>query len=175
MTKFSLHTASAPMFTVMLNNMNAWLDKAEAHAKEKNIDVEALLNARLIADQLPFKDQINFATAFAKNTMCRLAGETPPDYPNTDASVAQLRARITRTLDIVASASADAINAAENRDITFGLGPDKKLTLSGQDYFLRFALPNFYFHATTAYDILRANGVALGKMDFMGAAFTLPN
>jgi hypothetical protein len=174
MGKLSLHAASAPMFTILLGNINAWLDKAEAHAREKNIDVEALLASRLIADMLPLSAQINFATAFAKNTMCRLAGETPPDYPDTDASLAQLRARIARTLDIVASASVEAVNEGENREIAFGLGPDRKVTLSGTDYLLRFALPNFYFHLATAYDILRANGVAIGKMDFVAGAFPMP-
>jgi hypothetical protein len=174
MGKLSLHAASAPMFAILLANLNAWLDKAEAHAREKNIDIEALLGARLIADMLPLSAQINFATAFAKNTMCRLAGETPPDYADTDATLAQLRARIARTLDIVASASVEAVNAGESREITFGLGPDRKVTLTGTDYLLRFALPNFYFHLSTAYDILRANGVAIGKMDLVAGAFPMP-
>jgi hypothetical protein len=174
MSKLSLHAASAPMFTILLTNLNTWLDKAEAHAKAKNIDVDVLLSSRLVADMLPLRNQINFATAFAKNTMCRLAGETPPDYPDTDVTIAQLRARITRTLDIVQSMPPAAVDAAEERDITFGLGPDVKVTLTGTEYLLRFALPNFYFHLTTAYDILRENGVLLGKQDFIAGAFAIP-
>jgi hypothetical protein len=174
MSKLSLHAASAPMFTALLNNLNAWLDKAEAHAAAKKIDVDVLLSSRLVADMLPLRTQIHFATAFAKNAICRLAGETPPDFPDTDVTIAQLRARIARTLDIVASASPEAVNAGETRQVTFGMGPDMKVTLPGTDYLLSFALPNFYFHCTTAYNILRENGLDLGKQDFMRGAFEVP-
>ncbi len=174
MTKLSLHGASAPMFDIMLTNLSAWLDKAEAHAAAKKIDVDVLLSSRIVADMLPLRAQIHVATAFAKNAVCRLAGETPPDYADTDVTLEQLRARIARTLDLVRSADAAAIDARENQDITFGVGGENKMTLSGTDYLLRFALPNFYFHIITAYDILRQNGVELGKADFLRGAVELP-
>lgn len=174
MTKLSLHGASAPMFTIMLNNLSAWLDKAEAHAAAKKIDVDVLLSSRLVADMLPLRAQIQVATGFAKNAMSRLAGETPPDFADTDVTLAQLRARIARTLDIVASAPATVVDANDTRDITFGVGGDRKMTLSGTEYLFRFALPNFYFHITTAYNILRENGVDLGKADFLAGAVDLP-
>lgn len=169
MTKLSLHAASAPMFVALLSNLNAWLDKAEAHAAAKKIDIEALLSSRLVADMLPLRGQIHLATAFAKNAVCRLAGETPPDFPDTDITLAQLRARIARTLDLLQSTSADAVNAGEAREISFGGGANQR-TLNGVDYLLRFALPSFYFHVVTAYDILRENGVELGKQDFLRGA-----
>jgi uncharacterized protein len=174
MTEFNMHAASAPMFVVLLNNLNTWLDKAEALAAEKKFDIENLLASRLAPDMLPLRGQIQLSTAFAKNTMCRLAGQTPPDYPDTDVTLAQLRARIARTLDIVQSISAVDLKDAATRPITFGMGPDIKLTLPGADYLVKFALPNFYFHTVTAYDILRHNGLELGKKDFMIGAFDIP-
>lgn len=170
MTDISMHAASAPMFTLMLNNLNAWLDKAEAHAAAKKFDIDVLLAARLAPDMLALSGQIALATAFAKNAMCRLAGETPPDFPDTDKTLAEFRARVARTLDIVNSFAPEALAGSAAREVTVRVGPDDTMTMSGADYLLKFALPNFYFHITTAYDILRQNGVDLGKRDFLAGA-----
>lgn len=174
MSKLSMHAISAPMFVALLNNLNAWLDKAEELAKAKAFDMEVLLSARLAPDMLPLRGQIHIATAWAKNAQCRLAGQTPPDFPDTDVTLEQLRARIARTIDIVKSISEKDLDGAAERVVNFNLGPEIKLSMPGVDYFTRVALPNFYFHITTAYDILRHNGLELGKKDFMTGAFEIP-
>ncbi|MDX2276115.1 MAG: DUF1993 domain-containing protein [Hyphomonadaceae bacterium] len=166
MTEF-MHAASAGTFTRMLNSLSAVLDKAEAHAKAKNFDVDILLNSRLAPDMFSLIGQIQLATVFAKNAICRLAGQEPPNYEDNEKTLPELRARIARTLDIVGSIGFDALSAADTRQITFRVGPTATLTTSGVEYLLHFAVPNFYFHVTTAYAILRHNGVQLGKRDFM--------
>ena len=171
---FTLHQASAPIFVALLNNLNTWLEKAEAHAAAKKFDVENLLAARLAPDMLPLRAQINIASAWAKNGMCRAAGQTPPDFPDTDVTLPQLKARIARAIDIVHSISAKDFEGAAERPVTFNLGPDIKLTLPGAEYIIGVAMPNFYFHITTAYDLLRHNGVELGKRDFAVGLFKLP-
>lgn len=168
----SIYTASAPMFVTMLTNLNTWLDKAEAHAQAKGFDVANLLAARLYPDMFPLTGQVQITTGFAKNAMCRLAGQTPPNYEDTETTLPELRARIARTLDIVQSITPAELEGAETREVTFNIGREQKATVSGADYLFKFALPNFYFHASTAYDILRHNGVELGKKDFL--AGTLP-
>ena len=174
MSKLSIHTISAPIYVALLNNLNAWLDKAEEYAKAKKFDIEVLLSARLAPDMLPLRGQIHLATAWAKNCQCRLAGQTPPDYPDTDITLEQLRARIARTIDIVKSISAADLEGADARIVNYNLGPEIKMSQPGVDYFTRMALPNFYFHITTAYDILRHNGLALGKPDFLAGVIELP-
>jgi len=174
MTKLSMHALSAPMYVTLLNNLNTWLDKAEALATEKKFDMEALLGARLAPDMIPLRGQIGLATAWAKNCQCRLAGQTPPDFPDTDVSLEQLRARIARAIDIVKSISAADLEGAEAKTINYNLGPTIKMSQSGMDYLTKMALPNFYFHITMAYAILRHNGVALGKQDFLAGAFEVP-
>lgn len=172
MTAF-MHAASAPMFTVLLNNLNAWLDKAEALAAAKKFDIDVLLGARLAPDMFPLHGQINICTAFAKNTMCRLAGDEAPDFTD-DTTLPQLRARIARTLDIVQSYAPAALEGAETRQMLVQVGPDMKVSFTGITYLFNFALPNFYFHLSTAYDILRHNGVDLGKKDLLIGAFEVP-
>lgn len=162
-----MHAASADVFVRMLNALSGVLDKAEAHAKAKKFDFDVLLNSRLAPDMFTLTGQIQLATAFAKNAVCRLAGQTPPDYPDTDVTLAQLRARIDRTLDIVGSIDPKALEGSDTREVTVRVGPDQTMTMSGRDYLLGFALPNFYFHVTMAYAILRHNGVELGKRDYM--------
>ncbi len=174
MSKFSMHAISAPIYVALLNNLNAWLDKAEDYAKAKKFDIEALLSARLAPDMLPLRGQIHLATAWAKNCQCRLAGQTPPDYPDTDVTLEQLRARIARTIDIVKSISATDLEGADARIVNYNLGPEIKMSQPGVDYFTRMALPNFYFHITTAYDILRHNGLPLSKPDFLAGMIELP-
>lgn len=174
MSQLSMHAISAPMFIVLLNNLNTWLDRAEELSKAKKFDMDVLLSARLAPDMLPLRGQIQIATAWAKNCQCRLAGQTPPDFPDTDVTLEQLRARIARTIDIVKSIGAADLEGSAERSITVNLGPDIKVTQPGLDYLTRLALPNFYFHITTAYDILRHNGLDLGKKDFLVGAFELP-
>ena len=174
MSKLSVHTISAPIYVALLNNLNAWLDKAEEYAKAKKFDIEVLLQARLAPDMLPLRGQIHLATAWAKNSQCRLAGQTPPDYPDTDITLEQLRARIARTIDIVKSISAADLEGADARIVNYNLGPEIKMSQPGVDYFTRMALPNFYFHITTAYDILRHNGLTLSKPDFLAGMIELP-
>jgi hypothetical protein len=174
MTKLSMHALSAPMYVTLLNNLNTWLDKAEEVATAKKFDMEALLSARLAPDMLPLRGQIHLATAWAKNCQCRLAGQTPPDFPDTDVTMEQLRARIARAIDIVKSISAADLEGADAKTINYNLGPAIKMSQSGIDYFTKMALPNFYFHVTMAYAILRHNGIPLGKQDFMAGAFEVP-
>ena len=174
MSKLSVHTISAPIYVALLNNLNAWLDKAEEYAKAKKFDIEVLLQARRAPDMLPLRGQIHLATAWAKNSQCRLAGQTPPDYPDTDITLEQLRARIARTIDIVKSISVADLEGADARIVNYNLGPEIKMSQPGVDYFTRMALPNFYFHITTAYDILRHNGLQLGKPDFLAGMIELP-
>ncbi|MEJ0060337.1 MAG: DUF1993 domain-containing protein [Terricaulis sp.] len=170
----SIYAASAPMFATMLNNLNALLDKAEANAKERGFDVGVLLQSRLAPDMFTLIGQVQLATAFAKNTMCRLAGANAAELRRRRTTLPQLRDRIARALDIVQSISEADLEGAEKREVTFNVGPDAKMTVSGADYLFRFALPNFYFHVTTAYDILRHNGVVLSKKDFLAGTMKLP-
>jgi len=174
MSKLSMHAISAPIYVALLNNLNSWLDKAEEYAKTKKFDVEVLLSARLAPDMLPLRGQIHLATAWAKNSQCRLAGQTPPDYPDTDITLEQLRARIARTIDIVKSISAADLEGADTRVVNYNLGPEIKMSQPGLDYFERMALPNFYFHITMAYAILRHNGMQLSKPDFLAGMIELP-
>ena len=174
MGQVAIHAASVPMFVTLMNNMNTWLDKAEQMAKEKKFDSVVLVNARLAPDMLPLSAQIDISTAWAKNAMYRLAGQTPPDYPSTDANIPALKARIARALDDVQSITAKDLEGAGERMVQFNLGPDIKMNMTGSDYLFRVALPNFYFHVTTCYDILRHNGLVIGKQDFLMGAFEIP-
>lgn len=169
MSLIHLYDTSAPVFIGTLNAMSLWLDKAEAYAKDKKFDPEILLQARLAPDMLPLLGQYSLATAFAKNIMCRLAGQTPPDFPDAEKNIADVRARIARSLSIVQGLTRDDLKDAATREITFQAGPDTRLTMIGEVYLSTFGLPNFYFHAAAAYALLRHNGVPLSKMDFLGA------
>jgi uncharacterized protein len=174
MGQVSIHAASAPMFVALMNNLNTWLEKAEAYASEKKFDSAVLAQARLAPDMLPLTAQIDIATAWAKNCMYRLAGQTPPDYPASEANIPALKTRIARALDDVQSISAKDLEGAGERMVAFNLGPEVKMNMTGSDYLFRVALPNFYFHVTTAYDILRHNGLIIGKQDFLMGAFEIP-
>ena len=169
MNDTSLHRASAPNFIRQLNHLNAWFDKAEAHAKAKKFDVEVLLQARLAPDMFTLIGQVQLATAFAKNALCRLAGQEPPDFPAAEKTLADLRARIARTLAIVQAISPDQLQGAATRQVTVRTGPDTSMTMTGEDYLFNFSLPQFYFHVTMTYALLRHNGVDLGKRDFVGS------
>lgn len=165
----SMHSASVPIFVRMLNNMLAWLDKAEAHAKERKFDPGNYLGLRLAPDMLPFARQIQIASDTVKGCVARLAGLEPPKWADDEASLDELRARIRKTLDYAQSVPAAKIDGSEAREIRLPLGPDRTVTFPGEAFLKGFALPNFLFHATMTYALLRHGGVELGKMDYLGA------
>ena len=166
----SMHQASVPAFLQMLNNLSAILDKAEADAMNRKIDPEVLLNYRLAPDMFPFVRQIQIAADLAKGAAARLAGVEVPKHDDTEKTFADLKARIANTVAFVESIQPNDIDGSEGRDITLTLG-EHTMSFKGQPYLVHFVLPNFYFHCTTAYDILRHCGVELGKRDFIGSIF----
>jgi hypothetical protein len=163
----SMHQASIPAFVQMLNSLSAILDKAEAHATSHKIDPEVLLNYRLAPDMHPFIRQIQIAADLAKGAAARLAGVEVPKHDDTEKTFADLKARLAKTLAFVQSFKPSDIDGSENRDIRLTLG-EHAMSFKGQPYLVHFVMPNFYFHCTTAYDILRHCGVELGKRDFIG-------
>ncbi|HMK82050.1 MAG TPA: DUF1993 domain-containing protein [Xanthobacteraceae bacterium] len=166
---FSMYAASIPAFTTTLGALAKILDKAAAHCEGKKIDPAALLTMRLYPDMFTFTKQVQLACDFAKNTAGRLTGE-PPKFADDEKSFDDLKARIAKTLDYLKGFKAADIDASAEKDVTFPIGPQQTMTLKGAQYLVNVALPNFYFHATTAYDILRHAGVELGKRDFLGRA-----
>jgi len=162
----SLYDASVPVFRQMLGALAAIIDKAAAHAEAKKIDPAVLINARLYPDMFPFLRQVFIATDFAKGASARLAGVEVPKFEDTETTFAELKARIQKTLDFIATLKPAQFEGAETRDVTIPLRSEPT-TFKGRAYLFHFAMPNFYFHATTAYDILRHNGVELGKPDFI--------
>ncbi len=163
----SMYDASAPRFAQMLRNLDAILAKAAAHAAAKKIDPAVLLGARLFPDMLPMVKQVQIATDHAKGAVARLAGAEVPRYEDTEQSLDDLRARAAKTIAFVESFSAAQLDGSEQRPIALRVG-GKDWSFTGQDYLLGFALPNFYFHLVTAYNILRHNGVEIGKGDYLG-------
>lgn len=163
----SMHSASVPVFVRMLGNLLAWLDKAEAHAEAKKFDPNVLLAVRLAPDMLPFVRQIQIACDAAKFGVARLAGVEAPKFEDNEASFAELRERIRRTLDYVQSLPAAQIDGTEDKDVTVPRR-DGPMVIKGEPYLKHFVLPNIFFHVTTAYALLRHNGVDLGKGDYLG-------
>ena len=163
-----MYSMSVPVFAKTLGNLSAILDKAAAHAEAKKIDPAVLLAARLYPDMFPLTKQVQVACDFAKGTVARLAGEEPPKYDDNETTIEALKARIARTVDYVQGFQAARFVGAEERDVQMKIR-DQTLSFKGLPYLAHVALPNFFFHATTAYDILRHNGVELGKRDFIGA------
>ena len=163
----SMYSASVPVFKQILNSLLAILDKAETHAEEKKIDPQALLQFRLYPDMLPFTRQIQIACDFAKGCSARLGGVDVPAYEDDERSFAELKARILKTLAFIDTVPQDQIAGSEERAITTGSG-EKTKHFTGQSYLCHYALPHFFFHATTAYDILRHNGLDIGKKNFIG-------
>lgn len=164
----SLSAASLPVFVRTLEALSGILDKAAAHAAARKIDPAVLCATRLIPDMFPLSRQVQIACDFAKNTTARLAGVEAPKWDDTEKTIDELKARIARTIEFVAAADAATIDAAGNREIVFPVGPNK-MKMQGEGYLVHFALPNFHFHVTMAYAILRQAGVDIGKRDFMGA------
>jgi len=163
----SMYQASVPAFLQMLNSLSAILEKAEAHALSRKIEPSVLLNTRLTPDMFPLVRQVQLVTDFAKGAAGRLAGVELPKYDDTETSFTELKARIAKTLDFLHSLKPAQIDGSEAREITIPIGgqPHK---FTGQNYLIKFALPNFYFHHTTAYAILRQCGVDIGKRDYLG-------
>ena len=165
----SMYNASIPIFEIGLNALSAILDKAEAYAEAKRIDPTVLLTVRLFPDMFAFTRQVQSACDLAKNAGARLAGIDPPKYEDNEKTIVELKARIAKTVAFVKSLDTKNIDESTDREITFPLGPSIKGHMRGVDYLNHFVLPNFYFHVTTAYDILRHCGVEIGKRDFLGA------
>ena len=163
-----LYQATVPVFEQTLNALDGIIDKASAHAAAHKIDPGVLLAARLRPDMLPFVRQTQIVCDGAKNMAARLAGLEPPKFSDDEASFDDIKARIKKTRDYIRGVDSRDIDDAESREIVFPLGPNR-MKMKGSDYVFHFALLNYYFHLTTAYDILRYNGVDLGKRDFLGA------
>ena len=163
----SMYQASVPVYLQYLNSISAVLDKGAAFAEAKKIDPAVLLQTRLYPDMHPLVKQVQIFTDQATRGVSRLAGVEPPPFPDTEASFADLKARIAKAIAHVESFKPDQIDGSESRKIVMKT-PRGDLTFKGLQYLLGFSLPNFFFHATTTYAVLRHVGVEIGKMDFMG-------
>jgi len=164
----SMHQASAQRFVHMLNNVAAILDKAQAHAEAKKIDPLALTSFRLFPDMLPMTRQVQIACDTSKGAVARLAGAEIPKHEDTEQTIAELKARIAKTVAFIQTFKPEQVNGTEDKEVILKIGGnDMKFT--GAQYLLGFAYPNFYFHITTTYNMLRHNGVEIGKRDFLGA------
>jgi uncharacterized protein len=166
--KVSMHAMSVELFTHALGNLSWILEKAAQNAALRKFDPSVLLTARLAPDMLPLTRQVQIAGDIAKNAVARLAGQEPPRFEDNETSIEQLRARLARTQDYLRSVPASALEGSETRDIKVP-GRERTLEFKGLEFLQRFAIPNVFFHVTTAYDILRHNGVELGKRDFLSA------
>ncbi len=165
----SLHQSSVPTFERSLTAFLGILDKAEAHAKARKFDPTNYLGMRLAPDMFAFVRQVQTMCDHAKNASSRLAGVAAPVFEDKEATFAELRDRVVRTLAYLKTLDAKAIDEGTEREIVLPIGPTGKSKMQGGNYLVHFVLPNFYFHLTTAYDILRAAGVDIGKRDFLGA------
>src|SRR5437660_5926751 len=163
----SMYQASTPRFAAMLRNLSALIDKADAHCAAKKIEPAAITTARLYPDMFPFTRQVQIACDTAKGAVARLAGAEVPRHEDTEQSFAELKARIAKTLDFIESIGAGKIDGSEDKEIVLQMRSGER-RLKGMQYLLGSAYPNFYFHITTAYNILRHNGVEIGKTDFLG-------
>jgi len=163
----SMYQASAPRFARMLRNLSAILAKAQAHVEAKKLDAAALTTYRLFHDMFPLTRQVQIACDSAKGAVARLAGVDIPKHEDTEQTFAELQARIAKALDFVESVKPAQLEGSEAREIVLKLRSGE-LKFKGVDYLFNHAYPNFYFHVTTAYNILRHNGVEIGKKDFIG-------
>jgi hypothetical protein len=166
----SMSSASLPVFKAMLGNLSHILDKGQAHAEARKFDAAALLQFRLAPDMLPFTRQIQIACDAAKNGVARISGVEAPKFEDNEATFPELKARIQKTLDYLASVPHERLDGTEEKDITFPIGREATRTMKGEAYLKHWALPNFFFHVTMAYAILRNNGVELGKADYLAGA-----
>ncbi len=164
----NLYQSSVPVFTQYLTSLSVLLTKAAAHAEAKKIDPLVLTGARIAPDMFPLSRQVQIATDHAKGACARLAGIEVPSFADSETSFPELQARIAKTLEFVKSLKPAQFEGSAERDVTLTIA-GQKITWKGNIYLNHFALPNFYFHATTTYAILRHNGVEVGKRDFMGS------
>jgi uncharacterized protein len=163
----SMYQISVPVFARMLSNLAAILEKAARHCEEKKIDPAVLIHFRLYPDMFAFAKQVQIAADAAKNVTAYLAGTEPLKFDNTEQTFAELIERVKKTIDYVNSFQPEQIDGTEEREVRITRG-ETTVIYRGQEYLLNRALPNFFFHITTAYDILRHNGVELGKKDYLG-------
>jgi len=163
----SMFQASAPRFTLMLQNLSAILDKALAHAEARKIDPGVLTTDRLYPDMFALTRQVQVACDVSKGAVARLAGVEVPKFEDTEQTIPELKARIAKTVDFIKTIKPAQVDGTEEKSIALRVG-GQDLTFKGMQYLLGFAYPNFYFHVTTAYNILRHNGVEIGKKDFLG-------
>lgn len=164
----TMHSASAPVFNRILTNMLVWLDRAEAHAQARKFDASNYLGLRLAPDMLPLARQVQIASDAAKACMSRLAGTEIPNWEDNEASLDELRARIRKTIAHVQSFDAKQLEGSDSRAIVVPMRSGDALNFTGETFLKHYALPNFFFHATTLYALLRHAGVDLGKADFLG-------
>ncbi|MDT0498474.1 DUF1993 domain-containing protein [Algiphilus sp. W345] len=163
----SMYEASAPVFTRMIGNLRNMLVKADAHAKARGYEVDVLVESRLAPDMFPLRRQVQIASDAAKGSMARLAGRDVPSWDDTETTMAQLIERLDKTLEYLAGFSPDQVDGSEERQVVVKTRM-RELRFTGLQYLQGFAVPNLYFHVVTSYNILRHNGVELGKMDFLG-------
>lgn len=166
--KISMHTMAVDECAHILGNLLVIIDKGIAHATAKKFDTSVLVNARLAPDMLPLVRQIQIASDAAKNGIARLAGQEAPRYEDDETTIEQLKARISKTIDFIKSIPASALEGSEDRDIKIPMR-DQTIEMKGLPYLRGWLLPNFFFHVTMTYAILRHNGVDVGKRDFLGA------
>ena len=166
--KISVHAMSVDVFVHTLGNLSWFLEKAAKSAEQRKFEPAILLAARLAPDMLPLTSQVQIAGDIAKGAVARLAAQEPPRFEDNETSIEQLRARIARTIDFLKGVPASALEGAETRDIKLP-ARDRTLEFKGLDFLQRWAIPNVFFHVTTAYNILRHNGVELGKRDFLNS------
>jgi len=166
----SFYDASVPAFQQILGSLSGLLTKAEAHCAAKNIQPDVLLASRLYPDMLPLSRQIQLACDFAAKGCARLAHIDVPSTPDTEKTFGELRQRLAKTSDYLRTFKPAQFEGADAKDVTFPAGPERNITLKGQQFLNAYAFPNFYFHAATAHGILRHNGVEIGKRDFLGVS-----
>jgi hypothetical protein len=165
--KISMYQACVPQFVKVLGNLSGILDKAQAHVDAKKLDPAVLPNCRLFPDMLPMSSQVQIACDTAKGVVARLAAVEIPVHEDTEKTLADLKARIAKAVAFIQTVKPEQVDGSEEREIVIKRG-DTELRFTGLQFLLGRALPNFYFHVTTAYDILRHNGVELGKRDYLG-------
>jgi hypothetical protein len=162
----SMYQASVPVFTHMLTNLSGLLDKAQAHAEAKKFEPAVLLSMRLFPDMLPFSKQVQIACDAAKLAVSRISGVEGPKFEDNEASLAELKERIAKTIDYLKSVPAEKLDGTEEKEVVLKLRGEER-TFKARDYLLHFAQPNHYFHVSTAYGLLRQAGVEIGKQDYL--------
>ena len=165
----SVYEVTIPPMVRFFENLSTLLDKAVKQARERDMPLSELLEARLAPDMHPFPRQIQIASDVAKMAAARLTGAEPPSFPDTETTFPELQARIAKTIDYIKSVAPEKFEGAEDRTITLKF-PNGEMTFPGRVFLNMFVLPNFYFHVTTAYDLLRHKGIEIGKRDFLGEA-----